>query len=229
MAGAALVQCTFYGNAAPNGGNISSDCNGDVTLMECIVVSSVSGVGVFVDNSSGIGIECTDIHGNAGGDWVGLIEELLGQDGNISEDPLFCDPENGNFTLAEGSPCLPDFNPGCGLMGAHGIGCGTPAGVPSPRVLAHGIRLHPNFPNPFNPRTTIAFVLPEREVVSLRIFDMSGRLVKELITAEPHTSGRHEVVWNGRDDAGHPVASGTYLYRLDARSYRETKRMVLFK
>ena len=49
------------------------------------------------------------------------------------------------------------------------------------------------------------------------------------ITAEPHASGRHEVVWNGRDDNGRQVASGTYFYRLEAGGYRETKRMTLIK
>jgi len=86
-----------------------------------------------------------------------------------------------------------------------------------------------NHPNPFNPQTTIAFELPKRESVTLQVFDMSGRLVRNLITAEPHTPGRHEVVWNGRDDSGRQVASGTYFYRLEAGSYSETKRMVLIK
>jgi hypothetical protein len=85
------------------------------------------------------------------------------------------------------------------------------------------------FPNPFNPQTTIAFDLPQRVAVSLHIFDIAGRLVKELINAEELSPGRHEVVWNGRDDAGRQVASGTYFYRLEAGSYSETKRMVLIK
>jgi flagellar hook assembly protein FlgD len=58
---------------------------------------------------------------------------------------------------------------------------------------------------------------------------MAGRLVKELITAESHTPGRHEVVWDGRDDNGRQVASGTYFYRLEAGGYSETKRMALIK
>jgi len=86
-----------------------------------------------------------------------------------------------------------------------------------------------SFPNPFNPRTTIVFEIPKRESVGLQVFDMSGRLVKELITTEPYTPGRHKVVWNGRDDAGRQVASGTYFYRLETGSYSETKRMVLVK
>jgi len=229
MAGAALVQCTFFGNAAPQGGNISSDCGGNVSLANCIVASSVEGEGFFVDQSSGASIVCTDIHGNAGGDWVGPIAGLLDQDGNICEDPLFCNPQSGDFTLTAGSPCLPDFNPDCGVMGAHGLGCGLSIAFPPPEIFADGVRLYSNFPNPFNPQTTIAFELQKQESVNLCVFDVAARLVTELIRGAEYTSGRHEVVWNGRDDTGRQVASGTYFYRLEAGSYSETKRMVLVK
>jgi len=89
--------------------------------------------------------------------------------------------------------------------------------------------LSQNHPNPFNPQTTIAFEIPGRQEVSLRVFDLSGRLVRDLIVGELRYPGRHEVVWNGRDDAGRPVASGTYFYRLEAGDFAETKRMVLIK
>jgi len=95
--------------------------------------------------------------------------------------------------------------------------------------IPNSYALQSNVPNPFNPQTTIAFEIPEQQAVTLRVFDMSGRLVRELISSEPHTPGRHEVVWNGRDDTGRQVASGTYFYRLEAGSYSETKRMVLVK
>lgn len=93
----------------------------------------------------------------------------------------------------------------------------------------HQMVLRQNVPNPFNPQTTIAFEIPIRGAVTLQIFDMSGRLVKSLITAESHTPGRHEVVWSGRDESGRQVASGTYFHRLETGSNSETKRMVLKK
>jgi len=103
---------------------------------------------------------------------------------------------------------------------------GTPeeAGFLNPKV-----RLLRNKPNPFNPHTTIAFELSRQMAVSLHVFDASGRLVRDLIRVEEYTPGRYEVAWNGRDDAGRQVASGTYFYRLEAGSYSETKRMVLIK
>ena len=84
-------------------------------------------------------------------------------------------------------------------------------------------------PNPFNPQTTIAFDLPRQTAVSLRVFDVSGRLVRVLLDGEIVTEGRHETVWNGCDDSGRRVASGTYFYRLEAVEYSETKRMSLVK
>ncbi len=86
-----------------------------------------------------------------------------------------------------------------------------------------------NFPNPFNPLTTIAFELPLQAAVSLRVFDVSGRLVRVLISGEVTAEGRREAIWNGRDDSGRQVASGTYFYRLEAGDYSETKGMALIK
>jgi hypothetical protein len=86
-----------------------------------------------------------------------------------------------------------------------------------------------NYPNPFNPQTTIAYDLPGEATVTLNVFDASGRLVRELVDGEVLTAGRYETMWNGRNDAGRQVASGVYFYRLEAGVYSETKRMVLLK
>ncbi len=86
-----------------------------------------------------------------------------------------------------------------------------------------------NHPNPFNPRTTIAFDLPNQAAVNLRVFDLSGRLVRVLLDGEIFAEGGSKIIWNGRDDPGRRVASGTYFYRLEAGSFSETKSMVLIK
>jgi hypothetical protein len=74
---------------------------------------------------------CTDIYGNAGGDWVGTIADQADIDGNLSENPSFCDPDIGDFTLAENSPCAPAQQPECDLIGAWGVGCGATGTEPS--------------------------------------------------------------------------------------------------
>ena len=86
-----------------------------------------------------------------------------------------------------------------------------------------------NIPNPFNPQTTIAFDLPSEMLVSLRVYDVSGRLVDVLVDGEMAQQGRNEVVWRGRDQAGRLLPSGTYFYRLEAGGFSETKRMMLLK
>lgn len=98
-----------------------------------------------------------------------------------------------------------------------------------PGVSTAIYRLHPASPNPFNPLTTIAYEFPKEETVSLGVFDLSGRLVRVLVSDEIMAQGRQEIVWNGRDDSGRQVASGTYLYRLEAGAFIETKRMTLVK
>ena len=92
-----------------------------------------------------------------------------------------------------------------------------------------GYRLHPCYPNPFNSSTTIAYELPEPARINLAIFDVSGEVVKTLAAGETSGPGRHEVVWNGRDEAGRAAAAGVYFYRLDAGLYSETRRMSLVK
>jgi hypothetical protein len=96
---------------------------------------------------------------------------------------------------------------------------------PAPENFA----LHPCYPNPFNPSTTITFDLPGDVPARLRIFDVSGRLVDVLLDDQAPIPGRHEVVWRGRDLSGRAVPAGIYLYRLEAGAQVVTKRMTLLK
>lgn len=96
-------------------------------------------------------------------------------------------------------------------------------------VLPSDYKLHANYPNPFNPTTTIRFELPVDKRISLRVFDVSGRLVKTLINDAQFMEGTHEVTWDATNDAGQAVASGTYLYTLEYGNFRQSKTMVLVK
>jgi choice-of-anchor B domain-containing protein len=87
-------------------------------------------------------------------------------------------------------------------------------------------RLLPGVPNPFNPRTTIAFDLASPAEATLVVFDPSGRALRTLWSARAAT-GRHEVVWDGRDDRGRGVASGVYYVRLSTPSHEETETLIL--
>jgi hypothetical protein len=92
--------------------------------------------------------------------------------------------------------------------------------------LAFG--LSANYPNPFNPATTIRFTLPDAQPVRLAIYGLDGRRVALLADA-PHDAGTHELAWDGRNDAGQPVASGTYFCRLEAGPHRQVRKMALIK
>ena len=83
-------------------------------------------------------------------------------------------------------------------------------------------------PNPFNPATKISYFIPENEFVSLVIYSVDGRVVKTLVSGQ-QSLGRYEVFWNGEDNNGRRVASGTYLYGLKAGPFTELKKMTLVK
>jgi len=85
-----------------------------------------------------------------------------------------------------------------------------------------------NYPNPFNPHTTIAFSLARKSDVVLRIYDVRGALVRTLV-ADSREAGNHRVLWDGRDNGGSAVATGVYFYRLQARDFVATRKMVMLR
>lgn len=86
-----------------------------------------------------------------------------------------------------------------------------------------------NFPNPFNPATTIAFTLPAAARVELAIYDLRGQLVRTLLAGRQLPAGRQECAWDGRDEQGNAAPAGAYLYRLQAGEYSEARSMMLVK
>ena len=86
-----------------------------------------------------------------------------------------------------------------------------------------------NVPNPFNPFTTIRFNLPAPAPVTASVFDLSGRLVRTLLSGAALGAGPHDLTWDGRDDAGRQAPSGGYHFRLEAAGESRTVRMLLLK
>ncbi|HET6462800.1 MAG TPA: FlgD immunoglobulin-like domain containing protein [Candidatus Krumholzibacteria bacterium] len=108
------------------------------------------------------------------------------------------------------------------VIGSWGV---TAVGDDHPLKFA----LHDAVPNPFNPQTTIRYdVVAGGADVNINIYDVSGRLVRELVN-EHRAAGMWSAQWNGEDDRGQRVASGVYFYRMRAGAFVETKKMVLLK
>jgi len=94
-----------------------------------------------------------------------------------------------------------------------------------------GYALCPNYPNPFNPTTTINYQIPMTKSqfhTILKIFNVLGQEVRTLVD-EPQAAGTHSVTWDGRDNSGGEVGSGVYFYRLASGDYQATERMLLVK
>ena len=215
-----VENCTIADNSTSNnglGGGISVQWGVSPVIERCIISGSINGQGLYCSGAVPT-ISCSNIWDNAGGD------EICGTDGggNLSVDPLFCGNVEHPYNLQDGSPCAT----GCGgeLIGANSTGCGSsPAPMVQPKALVLG-----NQPNPFNPRTTIFFELPDGGPAHLRIFDLAGRMVTEQMWTDL-PAGRTEFHWNGQDRHGRDVTSGVYFYRLDSRNQSISKRMSLIR
>ncbi|MDA3813772.1 MAG: chitobiase/beta-hexosaminidase C-terminal domain-containing protein [Candidatus Cloacimonetes bacterium] len=174
---------------------------------------------------------------------------------NISEDPLFASNQDEDFFLSqidagqnEQSPCV---NAGSGIPINYGlenhttrtdlicdegfvdIGFHYPGFVPQEiddLVILKPMKLNLfNYPNPFNPTTTIAFSISEESEVELSIYNLKGQKIKSLLN-DQITDGEHSIVWNGADASGKQVGSGVYLYKLKVNDKTElVKKCLLLK
>lgn len=117
-----ITECTIAENSAP-GGAIVADHSGPTTLENSILALGPVGAAVVCLDESPVVLHCSDIFGNAGGDWLGCIASQAGQDGNFSADPLFCDLPANDCGLEANSPCAPENSGSCGVVGAFPVGC----------------------------------------------------------------------------------------------------------
>ncbi len=95
-------------------------------------------------------------------------------------------------------------------------------------LLTNETYLGGNYPNPFNPATTISYNLLEDSHVSINIYNIKGQKVKNMLNSDM-TAGEHIVVWEGRDESGKTVSSGIYFYKMEADNYTSIKKMILLK
>jgi len=105
---------------------------------------------------------------------------------------------------------------------------GAQTGVGSSSELPNKFAVSPNYPNPFNPTTTINYQLSEATTVRLTIYNVLGQKIRTLVD-QALGSGFHKAIWDGRSDSGLSVVSGTYIYRFEAGSFIDTNKMLLLK
>ena len=127
--------------------------------------------------------------------------------------------ENARFEIAEGLVFDPQqlSNPA------------VVAGVLDVQTTPTEFALLQNFPNPFNPETTIGYELAESADVTLQIYNVVGQVVRTLIAAESQSAGRYQMRWNGMDDRGVPVSSGVYFYQISAGEFQTVRKLMLLK
>jgi len=95
-------------------------------------------------------------------------------------------------------------------------------GIPADFVLEQ------NYPNPFNPSTTISFGLPGQQHVTIRVYDLRGALVRT-VAVGTFSPGYHQIVWDGRNEAGQLAGAGAYIYRLESENMTINKKMIFLK
>jgi hypothetical protein len=143
-------------------------------------------------------------------------------------------PASGGSYVLNGTAGQPDAGMSSGgiyvVQGGFWGGASTVTAVDDelPETIALVFRLYAAAPNPFNPRTTIAFDLPQAGPVRLAVYDVRGARVRTL-ESEVLPAGHHIRTWDGRDDTGAPVASGTYVFSIETADHRARQKGVLIK
>ncbi|MEN8006388.1 MAG: plastocyanin/azurin family copper-binding protein [Candidatus Krumholzibacteriota bacterium] len=213
-----------------------------VSGLSMILVSSFAGAVTHTVNQDGLTFSPAEITIEIGDtvEWI-----WSGGSHTVTSGTNLSDPEVGMLfdeALSSGNPtvshtfiqvgsqdyfCRPHLN--FGMTGTVIITAASPVNETPARTA---IRLLPNVPNPFNPTTRITFELPADRAgsmeVGLRIFDLRGRLVRNLLEETVNTD-RRTVVWDGRDGRGTAVPAGVYVYRLAAGGRVLSRTMTLVK
>ena len=172
-------------------------------------------------NDFGLQIESSFLDGNGDVIWGEALAALDSDNDGKSNGEELQDP-TGTWAVGQANPGDVSLvsNPG-DPNSTVGVAVGT-AGLPS------AFSLKPNFPNPFNPSTTISFTIPQNGSVMLRIYNSLGQPIRELLS-ENLQPGEYNVLWDGRDDIGELMGSGLYLARLESDGVDRTIRMLLMK
>jgi hypothetical protein len=241
-----LINCTLSGNKSIYNdiGGIHIHTESSINIVNSIIWEN-SPYEIDADAGS-IMVSNSLLKGGTNGiHLLGGENSLYWLNGNIDADPMFVDTANGDYRLQEGSPCVDNgiqdtmiiYNNGQDTlivppmayigsapdMGAYefdptsAIQTTFKDGIPKEFIL------NQNYPNPFNPSTNIEFSIPKSEFVTLKVYSILGEEVANLVS-EKLTTGQYRCEWDANG-----LASGVYLYRIQAGEYVEAKKMVMMK
>jgi hypothetical protein len=169
-----------------------------------------------------ININYSDIEGGV----EGIVQTGEGEstitwgENNVNLDPIFCEPDSSNYTLANNSPCIGTGENGVN-MGALGVGCEEILSNEND-VIPSQYSLH-TYPNPFNPVAKILFSIPQLGLVSIKVYDITGREIETLANRN-FNPGNYSINWNAS-----VYPSGIYFVRMAKGVYVKTQKVVLIK
>jgi photosystem II stability/assembly factor-like uncharacterized protein len=244
-----FINNSIVNNRGSNGSGVGIFDGSNPIFINSILWNDTTEIEFLWGNSSSVTISHSDIMGGISGIIPRLEDTVYWMDGNIDIYPEFVDTANGNFRLADNSPCIGAGIDSleiasvwyyCPLFDLEGNPRPNPTGtMPDMGAYENGpmvgveediISMNPgsfslsqNFPNPFNPNTRIRYSVPQSSKVEIKIFDILGNEIETLVNEEKQT-GTYEITWYAEN-----LPSGVYFYRLQAGDFVVTKKMILMK
>ncbi len=204
----------------------------DTLLFDATAINSESVQTLYVHNSGNSLLEIADIISNHRAFTVDSLHRSCMPGDSIPLTVTFSPTTVGEIEAALN---ITSNDTSIGVANVVLIGVGELATGISSDELPSTFALAPNFPNPFNPTTTLSWQLPQSAQVSIIIYNMLGQVVRQLVSGV-HTPGTYKNTWDGRDAAGNSVASGVYIYQMAAFSqtgneifFTKSRKMMLVK
>ena len=247
IASPSFLKCTISNNVVINSG-AGVYCFHSSPRFNSTTIAFTDGDGIFFDSSAACRIEYCAIYGNSGEDiafndndstvgpqGVGQLDTTNANGDscdvyfNIFLDPMFVDASEDDYHLMAGSPCIdagdPElpFDPDSTIADIGAFYFNQVYAEEPGAVLPVEFTLHPNYPNPFNPTTSIRYDVAQTNRVTLTIYNLLGQHVTQLVDKQ-HQPGSYIISWNA---IGQP--SGLYFCRMEALGFIQTRKLVLLK